>query len=244
MIPLTRVALEEPLARRLACRTDALRADLTKARRMWKAARAERAGIREHLERMAAGLARCMYCGDNQGTDIDHFQPIAVAPIRAFDWHNRLLACGHCNSRRKGGRYPCDDRGSCLLIDPCREDPYEHLRLRLADGRYRPVTRKGEVTIDPFDLNRAVLRNGRANAAEVCREMVLLHIAATGKGDLGRAARIIRLLREQPFADVIYAMPRAAASPGAAAVLGGEAVVAALSTNPLKNLLIKDPSTA
>lgn len=93
-------------------------------------------------------------------------------------------------------------------------------------------------------LNRAVLRNGRANAAEVCREMVLLHIAAARKGDLDRTARIIRILREQPFADVIYAMLRAASSPGAATVLGGEAVVAALSTDPLKSLLIKAPATA
>jgi hypothetical protein len=28
---------------------------------------------------MAAGIMRCMYCGDNLGTDIDHFEPISGA---------------------------------------------------------------------------------------------------------------------------------------------------------------------
>lgn len=55
------------------------------------------------LRQMAPGLERCMYCGDNQGTDIDHFEPLARNPLRTFDWLNHLLACsggGHESRER------------------------------------------------------------------------------------------------------------------------------------------------
>lgn len=54
---------------------------------------------------------RCMYCGDNQGTDVDHFEPLSLAPLRTFDWPNHLLACSLCNSHYKRHLFPCDEDG-------------------------------------------------------------------------------------------------------------------------------------
>lgn len=87
MIPIVRVHLDDELAGRLNTRSDqlkTLRADTRAARAAWKSAALERHGIRAHLVQMAPGIRRCMYCGDNLGTDIDHFEPISSAPIRAF----------------------------------------------------------------------------------------------------------------------------------------------------------------
>ncbi|MCP4565311.1 MAG: hypothetical protein GY837_32750, partial [Bosea sp.] len=46
------------------------------ARRLWRLKK-NRAfeEIRQQLRAMATGLDRCMYCEDNEGTDIDHFWP-------------------------------------------------------------------------------------------------------------------------------------------------------------------------
>jgi hypothetical protein len=95
MIRIPRITLEDGLANRLERRTSALKAanaDSVAARKAWTAARVERRGIREQLVRMAPGIERCMYCGDNRGTDIDHFEPIKELPGGTFEWLNHLLA--------------------------------------------------------------------------------------------------------------------------------------------------------
>jgi uncharacterized protein (TIGR02646 family) len=131
------------------------------ARAQWQNAEAAKRDVRELLERMAHGVHRCMYCEDSLGTDIDHHQPIAEAPLRAFDWLNHLLACSHCNSNYKRDAYPSDADGACLLIDPSAEDPAAHLTLLLASGEYQARGPKGEETIQVFGLNRSDLIEGR-----------------------------------------------------------------------------------
>ena len=71
--------------------------------------------VRMALERMAHGRARCMYCEESLGTDIDHFWPKATYPARTFSWPNYLLACSHCNSNLKRNEFPLDGAGQPLL---------------------------------------------------------------------------------------------------------------------------------
>ena len=104
MIRVMRISLDEKLNSRLDYRTLLLArrdADPKSARRSWKGATMERTGIRDALYHIAAGVERCMYCGDSRGTDIDHFEPIRSAPLRTFEWCNHLLACSSCNSNAK-----------------------------------------------------------------------------------------------------------------------------------------------
>ena len=35
------------------------------------------APVKQTLCEMAPGRQHCMYCGDNHGTDVDHFEPVA-----------------------------------------------------------------------------------------------------------------------------------------------------------------------
>ncbi|MFI9270591.1 hypothetical protein ACIGXM_07745 [Kitasatospora sp. NPDC052896] len=224
MIPLQRGELPEELAARLVARTERLADRGGGARELWRDSRTVRRELSVHLVAMASGLSRCMYCGDSEGTSIDHFQPIAMAPMRAFDWLNHLWACAFCNSNQKRDLYPTDRHGEPLLIDPTADEPAEHLDLVLATGAYRPRSPKGRETIQIFGLDRPVLERGRAQAYVRCRSMLrdLAHLDALD--EQAEAAAVAHALAVQPFADVLYAMLRLCGAPRATLVFGPEAV--------------------
>lgn len=231
VIRIHRAKLPEPLRHRLTRNTEELRtagAGPETARRKWKHADAVRRAVGDLLATMATGIERCMYCGDNQGNAIDHFEPIAAAPLRTFDWHNHLLACSHCNSHEKRDLFPRAADGTPLLVDPTAEDPYQHLRLLLSVGEYEALSERGEATIEVFGLNRAVLARGRAMAFVRTRPLLRERQRFIQAGNLAEATEITESLRLQPFADVLSAMLRYRHLPGAAVVLGGPDVLEAL----------------
>ncbi|MFI5865360.1 HNH endonuclease [Streptomyces sp. NPDC051546] len=227
MIQLTRPEVPAGLTKRLSDRTNLLVsgvADVAATRAAWKSARAIRRDLKAVLLPMAAGISRCMYCGDSQGTDIDHFKPIAVDQHSAFVWVNHLLACSHCNSNEKRDQYPCDPAGDCLLVNPTAEDPWDHLTLTLATGQYTGITAKGEETIRVFGLGRPTLERGRAKAYVRCKSMLRDWSVQLEKGKEGDAREVLESLMVQPFADVLYAMVRRLNDPGAAAIFGDDVV--------------------
>jgi hypothetical protein len=198
------------------------------------------APLRAVLAGMAPGAERCMYCGDNQGTDIDHHEPVARNPLRTFDWLNHLLACSHCNSHHKRDRFPVDERGRPLLLDPSAEDPFGHLMLSLSVGEYRALTVKGQESIRVFGLNRPALARGRQQAFEVV-VMCLLHWpeALSGQGRY-QPDRLVHVIREQPCADVCQAMLRQVELPGAAVIFKDvPEIVAALRDERLRGALLR-----
>ena len=232
MIRITRIDLGEALGDRLGYRTSLLvrrGADAKSARRSWKNAVNERDGIRDALLRMAAGIERCMYCGDSRGTDIDHFQPIKSAPLRTFDWWNHLLACSSCNSKAKRDAYPCDEYGESLLVNPSSEEPSDHLQLTLSEGKYVGTTLKGRTTIRTFQLNRSDLSMGRAKAFARCKSMLRDYLNLKAAGRHEEASETKDALENLPFADVLQAMYRITHYPGAATVLGGADILKVLN---------------
>ncbi len=100
----------------------------------------------------APGVPRCMYCNANESVDIDHFRPLSQYPGHAFVWSNLLLACGICNNHKRD-RFPLDDEGRAVLLDPTWDTPSEHLEYGVTDGRFIGVDRRGEVSISTCDLN-------------------------------------------------------------------------------------------
>ncbi|MBV1849046.1 hypothetical protein KUA19_02775 [Catellatospora sp. NEAU-YM18] len=187
------------------------------ARGLWRRAQ-PRQSLRDLLLDAAPGISRCMYCGDNQGTDIDHHEPLSRNPLRTFDWLNHLLACSFCNSHGKGDQFPVDGRGQSLLIDPTVDDPADHLALALSVGEYRPRTDKGHHTIAVLRLNRAVLVEGRQQARRVIELALPGWHDAMRLGDPRRMNECLLTIRMQPFAEVITAMLLAAVQPGAEVV--------------------------
>jgi hypothetical protein len=206
------------------------------ARRMWNSDRTVRPTIRKTLGEMAPGRERCMYCGDNQGSDVDHFEPLARNPLRTFDWLNHLLACSICNSHFKRDRFPTAADGSPLLIDPTVDDPLDHLRLSLSAGAYHPMTDRGAATIEVCGLNRPILTRGRQAARSTVERCVRMWDRARTLGDEELAAELVTTVHEQPFADVCQEMLRAARAPGAERVLAPE-IVRLLRQPTLRRLL-------
>lgn len=135
--------------------------------------------------------ASCCYCetATDKG-EIERFRPRRIGgrgayaseqPYAhlAFDWRNLYWACPTCN-RYKADRFPVDgehappnlsydeivDWERPLIIDPCRDDPDEHLQF-LEAGVVMPLSHVGEQTIKLFALNRAQLVSARADQARL-----------------------------------------------------------------------------
>ncbi|MFD5633596.1 HNH endonuclease [Streptomyces sp. NPDC127077] len=180
--------------------------DYAAASAQWAIAAAPKKHVKRLLGQMAYGAERCMYCEDNLGTDIDHVQPLAVAPLRAFDWLNHLLACSYCNSHTKGRQYPCDADGRSLLIDPSTEDPADHLVLRLAASVYDPLSDKGRETIWVFRLNRGDLVQGRRLAFVTAQSLLVEWQRTRQAHNTAREKDLVEALTQTPFADVVQTM--------------------------------------
>ncbi|MER5357457.1 HNH endonuclease [Streptomyces sp. NPDC002785] len=184
------------------------------------------------LVQMAPGHERCMYCGDNQGTDIDHFEPLTLAPLRTFAWPNHLLACSLCNSHYKRHIFPRDEGGRPLLLDPTIEDPLEHLHLILGVGRYEALSPQGTASIDVFGLNRGSLLKGRLDAYRTAGLFLTQWRNATHKRQYNKARDVVRIAWDRPLADVLAAMFHQSALPVAESLFDGEDDVLELLCDP------------
>ena len=112
------------------------------------------------LEGMMGTRARCMYCLDSHGADIEHFWPKAPYPAKAFTWTN-LPLCRAERGRFKGDRFPLD-HGRPLLVDPSVDDPWAVLDFdprtgNLAarfDRQMSGYFQKGTATVGLLQLDR------------------------------------------------------------------------------------------
>lgn len=134
--------------------------DVTK---LWENARKRKTGplpvVLATLQSMAGLRESCMYCADAPGTDIEHFWPKTPFPERAFTWPNLLLGCAPCG-RHKSSKFPRDDAGFPLLINPTVEDPWEFLdfdpRTGCLTARFESSgleSVKGKETVDCLHLS-------------------------------------------------------------------------------------------
>lgn len=119
---------------------------------------------------VAAFHGKCAYCESfirhAEYGHIEHFRPRSKYPDLIFSWVNLLLACGVCNGREyKGEEFPLEAEGG-LLIDPCSEEPAEHLVFEYDEGArlasVRGRTERGQLTVELLGLNRKDLRTYRS----------------------------------------------------------------------------------
>ena len=137
-------------------------------------------------------FGKCAYCegrSPQSSLVIDHFRPKTTSSsndnIRkrhlyyawlAYEWENLLPACPICNSAKRnifpvgGSRaalldsvHKCREVEQETLIDPCFDEPLDHLRFE-ASGMCVPLTRRGDLTIQLLTLNRPPLVDDRAKA--------------------------------------------------------------------------------
>ncbi|HEX7809336.1 MAG TPA: AAA family ATPase, partial [Thermoanaerobaculia bacterium] len=101
-----------------------------------------------------------------------------------FQWENLYAACSSC-IRAKGLRFPVQGTRaklgepyekvvaseSPLLLDPCIDNPTEHLVFAM-NGRVSSATERGRATIEIFALNRAALVQGRRQAMRETKKLL------------------------------------------------------------------------
>jgi uncharacterized protein (TIGR02646 family) len=61
--------------------------------------------IKATLKEMCVAVEICVYCENNEATDIEHIYPKKLYPDKAFNWTNYVLACGKCNSHHKSDKF-------------------------------------------------------------------------------------------------------------------------------------------
>jgi energy-coupling factor transporter ATP-binding protein EcfA2 len=96
------------------------------------------------------------------------------------EWDNMMLSCSTCGVKYKRDFFPLEDENlrapigakgvellneRAMLIDPCLENPEEHL-LFSEDGVVSALTPKGQVTIEVLGLNRQPLQDKRKKAGQ------------------------------------------------------------------------------
>ncbi len=169
--------------------------------------------IRKALEVMAAGRARCMYCEDSLGTDIEHFYPKTNYPERAFRWDNYLLACSHCNSNLKRDQFPLAKRRP-LLINPTAEDPSEQLAFLPTTGELKPIGPKGQPSIDVFGLNDAASPRKLPQARREALLKLQLLIEEYDARITARSKLAKQTIQDEPFPAVLAYLLALARVPG------------------------------
>lgn len=80
---------------------------------------------------------RCMYCSSDSPSHVEHYRPRARFPELTFDYENYLLSCSICNNY-KGSRFPLDDQGNPLLINPFDDNVWDYFDIDPTFGRLIP----------------------------------------------------------------------------------------------------------
>lgn len=130
------------------------------------------------LDRYTRG--KCAYCEQGDARDIEHFWPKTVYPARMFSWDNLLRSCKNCNNAKRD-RFPLDARGRRLLLDPCEDEPLDHLAWDGTTGAagVAPDPRRaarGRATIELFQLNQESIREERRQKYLLVRFLLALVI--------------------------------------------------------------------
>lgn len=118
--------------------------------------------------------SKCAYCETKitlQNYSLEMFYPRSKFKEKAYEWINLFICCSNCNSY-KANKFPMDNEGKPLLIHPFIDDPEEHLVVAFEDGSLKPLTERGEITIDIIGLNRFDLRFRRKSAIDSIESII------------------------------------------------------------------------
>jgi len=179
------------------------------------------------LRRMAPGNALCMYCEHNTGSDIEHFWPKEKYPARAYTWENYLWACAICNSHFKGSKFPRDQNGAPLLVNPAEDDPREHLEFTPTTGKYVHRTKKGEETISALGFDRrGDLDRSRHDVFVAVQALIVSFAKACDRHDDPRALYAQRAICRHPLASVLSTLMDFLDSPRAALLIDHDCIAA------------------
>ena len=163
--------------------------------------------ITDALRQMAGPGERCMFCSGSESSQVEHFRPKAVFPLRAMAWENFFWTCGICN-QSKGDRFPPDTEPGEMLIDPTTENVWEFFFVdefgNLAERWRRDlndIDPRARVTVRIFALDRDALQQSRQLRLQDLKEKVrdALILLANGLITVADLRRRIGQWQVQPF---------------------------------------------
>lgn len=141
---------------------------------------------------------KCCYCEaselpiSGQGAAIEHFWPQGDYPEKKNTWKNLLLICDPCNGH-KLGKFPLDDAGDPVLIDPSdpSNDPEENFKYDYdlkspSCGNMAGTTFRGRKTVEIIGLWDDDYRKKRKDIVLELRLALLQLDAYKGNVNLGR----------------------------------------------------------
>lgn len=110
--------------------------------------------IKDTLIEMCVGIEICVYCEQNEATDIEHIYPKKLYPEKAFTWENYVLACSKCNTHHKSDNFKIFNPKNSII----EQD------VKPARGAYTPPVNDDALFInqrleDPMDLLELDLTN-------------------------------------------------------------------------------------
>lgn len=138
-------------------RQTALDADPSKVQSSWKSFTRLKTYevLRATLAEPLGSRRRCAFCSDSRAADVEHFWPKSAYPARTYVYENLLLVCPECN-RAKLHRFPVDQSGLPLLVNPAADDPWDVLYFApitgIIDARITHIGDSGEVIRDARGL--------------------------------------------------------------------------------------------
>lgn len=160
---------------------------------------------------------KCAFCEQALKTlgaeNVEHFRPRIRASGRdqsvsvvhyfwlAYEWSNLYTICYECKSYKgsafpvRGRRAAIGTRGAqlakehALLVDPCVDEPAEHLRV-MPNGLLEPLSDRGEATIQLFRLNRSALLAAR----HAHKTRFLGQLTGLQRENIGRKSRASTLI--------------------------------------------------
>lgn len=107
--------------------------------------------IKESL--LASSFGKCAYCEcpletESNYMEVEHFEDKKSNPDKVVDWENLLPSCKKCNGSKGTHDVVADP-----IVNPYRDDPKDHLALRLY--RLRGISEIGVCTIQVTNLNHS-----------------------------------------------------------------------------------------
>lgn len=172
---------------------------------------------------------KCAYCESHvtavSWQNVEHFRPSSRYPALAYDWDNLLLACSRCNGEpHKSDRFPIGPSGNtpkenrtrpcartglgenALLLNPCIDDPDQHITFR--NGRVVSLSDRGKRSVKVYGLNRSELLRARKSYLTVVRLVAEEYLIGLREGDSARQNRHGPVLyelaqRKAPFAGMV-----------------------------------------
>lgn len=107
--------------------------------------------VKTTLKKMCVAVEICVYCENNEATDIEHIYPKKLYPEKAFTWENYVLACGKCNSHHKSDKFKIFNPQNSAISEDVTPPRGTYLQPASDDALF--LNQRGDNPLDFLELD-------------------------------------------------------------------------------------------